>query len=92
MPGVSPAVSRSPERSTSAAGRRRADVIAQAAAAFGDSADDGITFSGELRYGDDGDAGTRYASRALRKAPRARWASTVAFQEALTRRAAWAVE
>jgi hypothetical protein len=33
------------------------DVIAQAAAAFGDSADDGITFSGELRYGDDGDAG-----------------------------------
>ena len=34
------------------------DVIAQAAAAFGDSADDGIIFSGELRYGDAGDAGT----------------------------------
>jgi hypothetical protein len=32
------------------------DVVAQAASALGDSADDGITFRGELRYGDGADA------------------------------------
>lgn len=34
------------------------DVIAQASAALGDSAGEGITFSGVLRYGDDGDTGS----------------------------------
>ena len=34
------------------------DVLAEAASAYRSSVGEGITFSGELRYGDDGDTGT----------------------------------